>query len=370
MTIAAVVLFAGALAACALARRVRPADHPWGWDDSRDHYLRHSRVWLGEDGDSWARHVRRLDVRAGPPGGDTFAPEALVRCDYVRPATGPMPGHTPKFLCRRGRDVLKVKWGAENGEVFAEVAATRLFWVLGFPADEMYPVRVECRGCPEDPWQGGEYEPASTRQFAPAVVERLFPGETIEEYEDQGWTWGELKDFDVSAGGASRAEVDALKLLAAFVQHRDSKPSNQRLVCPPSALSEDDGLDDCRAPVALVQDLGSTFGGPTRLHAHKMDLEVWKETPVWDIPHRCVANLTAEISATGGLERPAIGDEGRRLLSTLLDALDDGQIRALFEVARAEQRGGVSEWVAAFKRRRDVVREPVPSDPDFRCPEH
>src|SRR4029453_14333340 len=158
--------------------------------------------------------------RAGrPPGGDAVAPEALVRCDYVRPATGPMPGHTPKFLCRRGRDVLKVKWGAENGEVFAEVAATRLFWVLGFPADEMYPVRVECRGCPEDPWQGGEYEPASTRQFAPAVVERLFPGETIEEYEDQGWTWGELKDFDVSAGGASRAEVDALKLLAAFVQH-------------------------------------------------------------------------------------------------------------------------------------------------------
>jgi hypothetical protein len=274
-----------------------------------------------------------------------------------------MPGHTPKFLCRRGDQVLKVKWGADNPEVYSEVAATRLFWALGFPADWMYPVRVECRGCPADPWQGGEYEPASTQLFAPAVVERLFPGETIEEYEDQGWSWAELND-----SGAPRAELDALRLLAAFVQHRDSKPSNQRLVCPPDALHEDDGRDDCRKPIALVQDLGSTFGGPTRLHAHKMDLEVWNETPVWETPHRCIANLTAEISATGGLERPMIGDEGRRLLSRLLDALDDRQIRALFEVARADQRGGVSEWVAAFKRHRDAVRDPLPSDPDFHCP--
>lgn len=369
----AAAVLGGALAACALVRRVHPADQPWRWEESRSEYLRRSRVWLGGDVDAWVRHVRSLDLRKGPPGRDAFVPEALVRCEYVRPPAGAELGRTPKFLCRHrganGDEVLKVKWGADNGEVFAEVVGTRLFWALGFPTDRMYPVRVECRGCPADPWQGGEYEAGSARRFEPAVVERPFPGETIEEFADQGWTWAELVQVDVAAGGASRAELDALSLLAAFVQHRDSKPGNQRLVCPPDEIGIDpDGRDDCGKPIGLVQDLGSTLGGPARLATHKMDLQAWREAPVWENPRRCVANLTSEITATGGLERPVIGDEGRRLLSALLDALDDRQLRALFQVARADRRGGVSEWVAAFGKRRDAVRQPVPSEPGFRCP--
>lgn len=367
---ALLVLVAVSLAACAVLRRAHPTDQPWSWDEKRADYLRRSRIWLGDDVDAWVRHVRTLDLRAGPPGRDALRPEALVRCEYVRPAAGVLLGRTPKFLCRHqgagGGETLKVKWGADNGEVYAEVAATRLFWALGFPTDHMYPVRVECRGCPEDPWQGGDAEPASTRQFAPAVVERPFPGRTIEEYADQGWTWAELAE---RATGASRAQRDALRLLAAFVQHRDSKPGNQRLVCPPDEVYGDDGRRDCHEPVAMVQDLGATFGGPAPIMTHKMNLQAWKQTPVWESPRRCVANLTSEITATGGLERPEIGDEGRRLLARLLDALDDRQVRALFEVARADARGEIAEWVAAFEKRRNAVRRPVPSEPEFRCPE-
>ena len=102
--------------------------------------------------------MRGLDLRTGPPGRDAFPPETLVRCSYVRPTDGAPLGRTPKFLCRHDRaggdEVLLIKWGADNGEVYAEVASSRLLWALGFPADRMYPVRVECAGCPADPWQG------------------------------------------------------------------------------------------------------------------------------------------------------------------------------------------------------------------------
>ena len=88
-------------------------------------------------------------------------------------------GNSPKFQCRvaparrGGDDDVKVKFGINNGEVYGEVAASRLLWALGFGADRMYPVRVICRGCPED--VGGEALPDGSRVIDPAVVERPMP---------------------------------------------------------------------------------------------------------------------------------------------------------------------------------------------------
>lgn len=45
----------------------------------------------------------------------------------------------------------------------------------------------------------------------------------------EGWSWRELEDIADNSVGAPRAQIDALKLLAAFIQHVDSKPSNQAL---------------------------------------------------------------------------------------------------------------------------------------------
>jgi hypothetical protein len=60
-----------------------------------------------------------------------------------------MGGSTPKFACVvPPDDELNVKYGKGNGEVYAEVAAARLFWALGFGAERMHPVRVDCKGCP------------------------------------------------------------------------------------------------------------------------------------------------------------------------------------------------------------------------------
>ena len=67
-------------------------------------------------------------------------------CDYVEKK---MTGHSPKFTCVIAPDdEVKLKFGRDNGEVYGEVAATRLLWALGFGADTMYPVKVLCRKCP------------------------------------------------------------------------------------------------------------------------------------------------------------------------------------------------------------------------------
>ena len=90
--------------------------------------------------------IAAVDIRSGPGGRGAFAFRETVTCDYSDKA---LAGQSPKFACVAAGDDLKVKFGGDNAEVYAEVAATRLLWALGFGADRMYPVRVVCRGCPE-----------------------------------------------------------------------------------------------------------------------------------------------------------------------------------------------------------------------------
>jgi len=118
----------------------------------------------------------------------------------------------------------------------------------------------------------------------------------------------------------------------------------------------------------LIADAGSTFGGPARVYTHKMDIDAWQRVPVWHDPRRCIANIDDEPLTRKGLEQPQIGEEGRHFLATLLGALDDAQLAALFTAARADQRGGVAGWVELFKTRRRHIEQPVPADPHFRCP--
>ena len=100
---------------------------------------------------------------------------------------------TPKFWCEVGPDDnVKVKYGESNGEVYGEVAATRLLWALGFGADRMYPVKVICRKCPENAVKNSK--PAhGERTFDPAAIERKAPGDTMEMFPDSGWGWVELE---------------------------------------------------------------------------------------------------------------------------------------------------------------------------------
>jgi hypothetical protein len=351
--------------------RSRPVS--WPWAETRADYIRRSGVWIGGALDTWLSRMRTLDLRTGPPGPGAFGPDELVECDYQKPPADVPLGNTPKFGCRRVAhdkpDEFHVKWGESNGEVYAEVAGTRLLWALGFPADRVYPVRVKCKGCAPDPWRDREPQPGTSHKFSPAIVERPFAGREIEERRGQGWTWHEIEAIDAAAGGAPRVHVDALKLLAAFMQHRDSKEDNQRLVCPDDAVvAAGTPGQTCRRPLMMIHDLGSTFGGPKPFGTQKMRVESWEREPVWDDPHRCVANLSEEHDAQDGLEYPHIGEEGRLFLARLLEGLDDAQIAGLFEAARGGRRGGEARWVAVFEAKREQVLHPVPGDASFHCP--
>jgi len=292
-----------------------------------------------------------MDLRMGPADRRGFEPAGQVACAYLDRR---MSGRSPKFTCDLGAgDEVKVKYGQDNGEVYGEVAATRLLWALGFGADRMYPVRIECHGCPEN-LRGGP-RAGMTVLLDPAAIERKHEGRALETAPDSGWTWQELDLVDETVGGASRAERDGLKLLAAFIQHSDNKPSQQRLVC---LSSETESPDVCSRPFMMLNDVGLTFGRAdvfNRAAAASVNFEAWSTTPVWKDEPGCVARLSK--SLTGTLKDPHISEPGRKFLADLLVQLSDHQIHDLFEVARFPQRSHhrADEWVAAFKHKRDEI---------------
>jgi hypothetical protein len=324
---------------------------------ARREEIRRAQIWTQTD-------VATLDLRAGPPGKDAFAPEQPVSCDYVEKKLG---GTTPKFACALSKDdVAKVKYGTDNGEVYGTVLCSRLFWALGFGVDAFYPVRVTCRGCPPDPWRS----PAPVKGevvFDPSVIERKMPGKTLESKLDEGWKWSELGLVDEAAGGAPRAQRDALELLAALVNHIDNKAVQQRLICLPGGQDKEDP-GRCRRPFLLVHDLGVTFGGGGFFSRHltqvgAVSFKNWAPRSVWNDATGCVANVPRTIQGT--LSHPHISEAGREFLAELLAQLSDKQIHDLFEVARVDKRSrnpgtdeppaSLDEWVQAFKRKREEI---------------
>jgi hypothetical protein len=314
--------------------------------EQRRHAIARAAVWSPTD-------IASMDLRAGPQAKGAFAPFSTVTCDYVDKKVS---GAAPKFFCAVAPDdEVKVKYGGANVEVYAEVAATRLLWALGFGADRMYPVRVVCRGCPADPHADATHKLTEVT-FDVAAIERKMPGKTMETHEDEGWSWAELDLVDGTTTATERVQRDALKLLAVLLQHTDSKPRQQRLVCLPGASAAESGV--CGAPFMMISDLGLTFGRANLLNRNRLsgvNLERWSDVPVWKDAKHCVGKLSG--SATGTLSDPTISEAGRKFLADLLRQLSDAQLHDMFEVARFGRSGDASidEWVAAFKHKRDEI---------------
>ena len=312
----------------------------------RETLIRRAQVWHRTD-------IAAMDIKAGPQSKDGFAPDATITCDYIKETFG---GNTPKFGCVLSKeDHLKVRYGRNNGEVYAGVAATRLLWALGFGADAVYPVHVVCRGCPDFMQADGAVGPGYIK-FDIAAVERKMRGEEIEAPSaGPGWSWPELDLVDERAGGATVAERDALKLLAAFLQHTDNKAEQQKLLC----IGDHAAKHDCATPFLMIHDVGQTFGAANlfnRSSVGSVNLERWMRAPLWKDRARCYANLAP--SQTGTLSDPHISEAGRQFLADELKQLTDAQIADLFTIAKfAEKPGGspVDAWVAAFKQKRDQV---------------
>jgi len=346
--------------------KARPADARA--IEMRERALASARVWMPPQ---VPPAMVNLGVNPQSSKGE-FAEDADVECRFAVEKVG---GLTPKFNCQLadGR-VVKVKYGAGNPELYAEVAATRLVAALGFPADRMFVVRaVNCIGCPRFPFHSlrchaaiGSHWPCfptgldfeHRTRFAPAVIEERLPGRRIEALHDQGWAWFELDRIDPARGGSSHAEVDALRLLAVFLAHWDNKAENQRLVCPEGADLPDGG---CAKPLAMIQDLGGTFGPA------KLDLQNWRRTPVWTDARACRVSMEALPYDGATFEERAISEEGRLFLLRLIEQLAPDQIESLFtsarggeyDAVRAENRNAAA-WAAVFEEKVTQIRNAGP----------
>jgi hypothetical protein len=367
---ATIVLIGTSVGACAHLGSAQK--DPYATAEMRHAAIQRAQVWAATD-------VPSMDLKAGPKGSGAFPPDATINCNYLNKKLG---GKTPKFACViPPDDELKVKYGKQNGEVYAEVAAARLFWALGFGAERMYPVHVNCKGCPS----------AILHDEDVASVERKMPGTDIETSQIKGWAWPELDEVEPAVGGAPRAQRDALKLLATLVQHTDSKAEQQRLICVPRHEHQDQTTEtkaeqkeekkelkkeekaaeakgelSCGETFMMVHDLGQTFGHANifnRQSVGSVNLEQWASAPVWQDPVHCVAYLPQ--SSSGSLDNPRISEEGREFLANLLKQLTDTQLHDLFETARFPERsdpalgprsiGTVEQWVDAFKKKRDQI---------------
>jgi hypothetical protein len=319
---------------------------------ARQAFINRAQIWK-------PTYIPNMDLRKGPDGPGAFQPNERVTCTL---ADIPKHGATRKFHCTLGGgDVVKVRYGERNGEVEGSVLATRLLWALGFEADRVYPVQVTCRGCSADPWttRGKRND---VHEFDPAVIERKPFGHEMweDDAKKSGWSWSELDSVDASVGGAPRQQRDALKLLAVFLQHTDTKAEQQRLLCLPDGFN---AAGDCNKPFMMLHDVGMTFGHANTTNKGSrgsVNFETWTETPIWKDPAACIGHLSK--SRTGTLGDPRISEAGRKFLADLLVQLSDRQLHDLFEVAQVDRRveSGVSavrveDWVAAFKSKRNEI---------------
>jgi hypothetical protein len=312
--------------------------------------------------------LRRASVWQPPPPiqrasftADPRQPK-MITCTFE---IAQLNGTAPKFDCRQPNgDKLRVKYG-RTPEIPSEVASTRLLHALGFGADDMALYEtVRCYGCPSEPFftmktlgfagaqslYGKVMDPSSYKDFEWAAVERKHPGRSIETEEVEGWAFFELDLIDPRAGGAPRAQVDALRLLAVFLAHWDNKSENQRLVC----LSEQDwpAGGRCQRPLALMQDVGSAWG------PRKVDLAEWSKAPLWSDRATCTTSMD-HLPYHGATFQPVkISEDGRRFLGRLLSQLTGDQLRDLFSSARFDHVSGllgnrqaapVEQWVSAFQ---------------------
>ena len=279
---------------------------------------------------------------------------------YLKP---PYPDHNPRF-----------------NEVFTSVAASRLMWVLGFPADPAYPAEsASCIGCTDDPFGKKLADNNASLKDAPAVfkivsAERELPWDEINPEDDETWSWSDAANLYSSGQWThqQKVEYDAYRLALGLIHYHNALPQQNRLDCAQWDEQSTGHSKVCKKPVIYVHDLGSTFG------KKRSGIDIFGTNPrgsfsAWE-PQTVFVNAgNCELRAT------LLGDkqvlkEAQDIMIQRLARLDRDTVKSIFRVARfnmmdqkqvkrlrakASQNvdeAALNEWTDTFLKREDEIR--------------
>ena len=239
---------------------------------------------------------------------------------YLKP---PYPEHNTRF-----------------NEVFTEVAASRIMWVLGFPADHVYPVgSAACIGCTADPFTSNLKDNKASLKDAPNVfkvvsAERETPWEVIKAEGDETWSWSDATKFyaDGEWTHQQRVEYDAYRLALGLFHYHNAIAQQNRIACAQWAPDTAGQPRICQKPMIFAQDLGSTFGKA------KGALDVFGTNPRgsfsdWESQTVFTNLQTCELLATLDGDKQVL-KEAQDLMIQRVGRLDPETVRAIFTVSR------------------------------------
>jgi hypothetical protein len=257
-------------------------------------------------------------------GNDTNNEHAIkadhFKVKYLKP---PYPDHNTRY-----------------NEVFTEVAASRILWVLGFPADHVYPLgSAACIGCTADPFGSNLKDNIASLKDGPTIfkvvsAERETPWERINPEGDETWSWSDAAKFyaDGEWTHQQRVEYDAYRLALGLFHYHNAIAQQNRLACAQWAPEMTGQPRVCQRPMIFVQDLGSTFGkakGAMDLFGTnpRGSFSDWESQTVFTNPQSC------ELRATLDGNKHVL-KEAQELMIQRLGRLDPQTVRTIFSAAR------------------------------------
>jgi len=337
--------------------------------EARAEAERTAKVWQEPDPgyDPVLGHNPTAGARAGAPEVDSNGLAQPVKC-VANKDPNPGAGTTPKFHCSIPGVVdedgelirLKVKPhfkgpspDKRNGEIQGEFLSSRFSKALGFFADDEWVADVNCPDCQKSLTKGFQGASFSPLQPAAGIELNLGRGIDVKCSDKDGAPLEALEGL--LQNGAPRAEIDALKLWLAFIDHGDTKTDNQKFACLDSKKNPD-GTRTCQPGQAIfyVSDAGSTWGHSASSES-KARLERWKDKdPIKVSGGQCTT--TAK-----GVNNAQVSEGGRQLLASNLQRLLDaeksnGLITRVFRASRNHERDAAPEaWTAEFVRKANTI---------------
>lgn len=265
-------------------------------------------------------------------------------------------------------------------EVFTEVAASRIMWVLGLPADHVYAVgSAACIGCTADPFGSNLRENKASLKDAPVVfkivsAERETPWDEIDPENDSTWSWTDAAKFysDGEWTRQQKVEYDAYRLALGLFHYHNAIDVQNRLVCAEWDPETPGHAKTCKRPMIFVQDLGSTFG-KAKGALNFLGTNPRGSFSDWQAQTVFSNAATCELRATLGGDKRVLKD-AQDLMIQRLSRLDAQTVKSIFRVARFQimdqkqlrrlresgsadaESAALEEWTSTFLKRIEEIR--------------